>query len=160
MYTLLTKIKELMEKIEKKLIKKDYSSIYKKKLRSKSSKINNKTIIKNKLLNIQSNSKRKKIHGGSYLFNQFNGFNINNPIMTDNKTNYKSSVIRSKSAGDFMGFCGVGEKPGGAKRSLNYENKLLISENRDINKYIHKKTNNLLESFPKIVINRVNNINY
>ena len=150
----------LMEKIEKKLIKKDYSSIYKKKLRSKSSKLNNKAIIKNKLLNIQSNSKRKKIHGGSYLFNQFNGFNINNPIMTDNKSNYKSSVIRSKSTENFINFYNIDKKPNSTKRSLNFENKLLISENRDINKYINKKANNLLESFPKIVINRENNINY
>ena len=80
--------------------------------------------------------------------------------MTDNKSNYKSSVIRSKSTENFINFYNIDKKPNSTKRSLNFENKLLISENRDINKYINKKANNLLESFPKIVINRENNINY
>ena len=151
----------LMEKLEKKLIKKNYSFIYKKKIRSKSSKLNNnKVIIKNKLLNIQSNSKRKLNHVGSYVFNQYNGLNINNPIMTDNKSDYKSSVKRSKSTGYFKLFSNIDKKPNSTKRSLNYEKKLLISENRDINKYINKKANNLFESFPKIAIYRDNNIYY
>ena len=148
------KYNSLMEKIENQMVNANYSLNYKRRLRSQSSKLNKKIIIKNKIFNSQINSKKKLNHFGSYILNQYKGFAIKNPIKTDNKSDYKSVVVRSRSTGNYMNFYNIDNKSYSAKRSCNFEKKLLISPNEETNYYIKKRTKNLLENFPKIIIHK------
>ena len=149
------KYNSLMEKIENQMVNANYSLNYKRRLRSQSSKLNNKKIIiKNKIFNSQINSKKKLNHFGSYILNQYKGFAIKNPIKTDNKSDYKSVVVRSRSTGNYMNFYNIDNKSYSAKRSCNFEKKLLISPNEETNYSIKKRTKNLLEDFPKIIIHK------
>ena len=150
------KYNTLMEKLEKKIINSNYSLNYKRKLRTQSSKVNNKKIIiKNKIFHSQINSKGKLNHVGSFILNQYKGFAIKNPIKTDGKSDYKSVVVRSKSTGNFINFYNIEKKSYSAKRSCNFEKKLLISPNEET-KYIKKRTKNFIEGFPKIIMHKKN----
>ena len=147
----------LLEKLEKKTIKTNYSFIYKNRLRSTSSKMtNNKTIIKSRLISTQNNTKRKLSHVGSYVLNQYKGLSISNPMNTDNKSNFKNMVIRSKSSENLINFYNNIKNPNSTKGHYNFEKNLLLSENRDNNKYLNKKSINLFGDNPKTSMHKEN----
>ena len=117
---------------------------------------NNKTIIKSRLISTQNNTKRKLSHVGSYVLNQYKGLSISNPMNTDNKPNFKNMVIRSKSSENFINFYNNIKNPNSTKGHYNFEKNLLLSENRDNNKYLNKKSINLFGDNPKTSMHKEN----
>ena len=126
------KYTNLLEKLERKTTKTNFSLNNKIYERSKSSKLgNSKNNLKNKFQNKQNDSKKKLNHIGSYIINKYNGLIIGS-LKSDNKTNSNSTVTRSKSTGSFINFNKNFKKPNTSKGNYNFEKNLLIAINKDI----------------------------
>ena len=140
------KYTNLLEKLERKTTKTNFSLNNKIYERSKSSKLgNSKNNLKNKFQNKQNDSKKKLNHIGSYIINKYNGLIIGS-LKSDNKTNSNSTVTRSKSTGSFINFNKNFKKPNTSKGNYNFEKNLLIAINKDNNNGKNKGIN-LLAGF-------------
>ena len=141
------KYTNLLEKLEKKTTKTNFSLNNKINERSKSSKLgNNKNNLKSKLQNKQNDSKKKLNHIGSYIINKYNGLIIGIP-KSDNKASANSTVTRSKSTGNFINFNKNFKKPNTSKGRYNFEKNLIIAVNKDNNIQNKNKGINLLDGF-------------
>jgi len=141
------KYTNLLEKLEKKTTKTNFSLNNKINERSKSSKLgNNKNNLKSKLQNKQNDSKKKLNHIGSYIINKYNGLIIGIP-KSYNKASANSTVTRSKSTGNFINFNKNFKKPNTSKGRYNFEKNLIIAVNKDNNIQNKNKGINLLDGF-------------
>ena len=142
------KYTNLLENLEGKTIKTNYSPNNKNYPRSKSSKLaNNKNKSKKKFINIQNNTKKKLNHVGSYIIHKYHELVLKNPT-TDNKKHLNNKVTRSKSTGNFINF-NNNKKPKSTKGRFNFEKNLLINASKDINKFNKNKVINLFDDLPK-----------
>ena len=141
------KYTNLLEKLERKTTKTNFSLNNKIYERSKSSKLgNSKNNLKNKFQNKQNDSKKKLNHIGSYIINKYNGLIIGS-LKSDNKANSNSTVTRSKSTGSFINFNKNFKKPNTSKGRYNFEKNLIIAVNKDNNIQNKNKGINLLDGF-------------
>ena len=148
------KYTNLLEKLERKTIKTSCSLNNKANIRSKSSKImSTKNNSKKKSINNQINSKKKLNHVGSYVLSKYNALKITN-VVCDNKLLTSNTVTRSKSTGNFINFEKNNKKPKSSTVRYNFHKNIIITANKDINKYNKNKAINLLYAFPKTTVNK------
>ena len=146
------KYTNLLEKIENKTIKTNYSLNNKSQTIRKPSNLfkDKNNLKKNKYKNYYYNDNKKinHIRASSSLIEQYNELIINNSI-SEHKLNNNSHVSRSKSTGHFITFTRKNQqKPKTPKNQLIFEKKTKIGSNLDIDKN-NKKCKNLKNEFSK-----------
>ena len=142
------KYTNLLEKLENKTMKSNYS------LNNKSQNINksinifkDKTILQKKKFNNHKNNKKiNHIRASSSLIEKYQALIINNST-NDNKLNNNSQVSRSKSTGNFINFTKKIQKPKTPKGQFIFEKKILVGSNKEIKK--NKKGLNMMNGFSK-----------
>ena len=147
----------LLEKIENKIIKSNYSLNNKSQTIRKPSNLfkDKNNLQKNKYKNFYDNDNKKinHIRASSSLIEKYNALIINNST-TDNKLNNNNTqVSRSKSTGHFITFTRNNhQKPKTPKNQIIFEKKTKICSNPEIDKN-NKKCKNLKNEFSKTTRN-------